>query len=339
MKKRVTWVETLEDGPEIEFYSEPIDGTVKQQKCGDRYVVGYLSQDFYPCNPMKEYDGQGTLYTYKQGVITDDNYAACRLGLISFADWHAGPEYDLDLDCVAEELVRRVKVAVEAEFPDWFADLQVEIGTDAWRTLDLIIDKHRGEWTGVEWDEEDDENIAEIFAKIGGLDIVNLEKKIWEECYEAGKIGDKLAIPVKYIDNNHGSGTTTIRIASLDTCNAVWVPDQCCLDNMGASPTYEQAEEYAKSVLSEYEKWCNGEVYGVCVEVFDENGEQVSEDSCWGHIGAEFAEETLDGEFTARCEREVEKYERDVRTQCGKQQAIEFSDFPLNEIACCLPTR
>lgn len=58
------------------------------------------------------------------------------------------------------------------------------------------------------------------------------------------------------------------------------------------SDLYRSAEKYADSVLEEYIKWCNGEVYGVVVETF-KDGEQVEEDACWGYIGHEYAEQTL----------------------------------------------
>lgn len=40
-----------------------------------------------------------------------------------------------------------------------------------------------------------------------------------------------------------------------------------------------------KAEVDEYGKWANGEVYGF--RVLDEDGEE--EDSCWGHIGLEWA--------------------------------------------------
>lgn len=66
------------------------------------------------------------------------------------------------------------------------------------------------------------------------------------------------------------------------------------------------AERYAEGILSEYAEWCNGNVYGCCVETFvnaeEDPGEpakweQESEDSCWGFIGSEYAERTLKEDF------------------------------------------
>lgn len=65
-------------------------------------------------------------------------------------------------------------------------------------------------------------------------------------------------------------------------------------------------EKYAKSVCSEYARWCSGEVFGCVVETFELTNagsedapefEQVIEDSCWGLIGLDYAIETLRSEF------------------------------------------
>lgn len=62
-------------------------------------------------------------------------------------------------------------------------------------------------------------------------------------------------------------------------------------------------EGYAEAVLSEYVSWCNGDVYGCCVETFqkvgdeDDDWESLGSDECWGFIGNEHAEQSLLDEF------------------------------------------
>lgn len=57
----------------------------------------------------------------------------------------------------------------------------------------------------------------------------------------------------------------------------------------------EHARRYAKPLIEEYNAWCNGEAYGVCVYVIDRlTGECIEEDECWGYIGTEYAESELD---------------------------------------------
>lgn len=68
----------------------------------------------------------------------------------------------------------------------------------------------------------------------------------------------------------------------------------------------EEAIKCAKQACDAFSDWGNGVCYGVCVEVFDGDGGQVAEDTCWGYIGSEHAEESLKMEFDATV-REWEK--------------------------------
>lgn len=68
------------------------------------------------------------------------------------------------------------------------------------------------------------------------------------------------------------------------------------------------ARHYAEGVLSEYSKWCSGEVFGCVVHIYDLQDEGDDEpswvqgsvevgDECWGFIGEEYAAEALASEF------------------------------------------
>lgn len=69
----------------------------------------------------------------------------------------------------------------------------------------------------------------------------------------------------------------------------------------------------SNSVLDEYSNWCNGEVYGYSVTIFDKKGEEINCDECWGFIGQKYAEEEkksvekhyVDKEFEAVQEKKV----------------------------------
>lgn len=73
----------------------------------------------------------------------------------------------------------------------------------------------------------------------------------------------------------------------------------------GGSPTAKQltwarnqmCKVYCKQFLEAYNSAISGDVYGCVVETFDENGETIDEDSCWGFLGSEYAEEALKSEF------------------------------------------
>jgi len=64
------------------------------------------------------------------------------------------------------------------------------------------------------------------------------------------------------------------------------------------------ADKYAQSCLDEYVKWCNGDCYGIVVETFTKEGDewvQAEEDTCWGFIGGEYAEQEMKREFDYAC--------------------------------------
>lgn len=72
----------------------------------------------------------------------------------------------------------------------------------------------------------------------------------------------------------------------------------------------EQAREYARSVANEYTMWCNGEVYGVVVNDYkkdlDGQWELTDEDSCYGFIGGDYAEEQMNETAKFHADRHVE---------------------------------
>lgn len=116
-----------------------------------------------------------------------------------------------------------------------------------------------------------------------------------------------------------------------DTASSLWVVEQPALKlrrcfevtaeafeyarSLGPGDVAWSAERYAKGVLDEYVSWCNGDVYGCVVEVFDFDPsaavtdieeaiadgdgewEQIEEESCWGFIGYDHALESLKTDF------------------------------------------
>lgn len=59
---------------------------------------------------------------------------------------------------------------------------------------------------------------------------------------------------------------------------------------------WHQAEIYAQQFLDTYNAIIGGRVYGCVVETFDLEGDQISEDACWGFVG-DYAEEALKAEY------------------------------------------
>lgn len=52
--------------------------------------------------------------------------------------------------------------------------------------------------------------------------------------------------------------------------------------------------EIARNLCDTYTSWCNGDVYGIVhVRLDPTTGEVLDEESCWGYIGSEYAEQTM----------------------------------------------
>lgn len=274
MKKHVTHIGETEDGMTYTVDIEPLDGTELIQQVGNRLVVAYLAQDYDPPNPMTDYDGQGTLYTKPQrrggGSITDDSSWGSYLGLTEDG------EHDLELDAVAEGCFQWFKAGFpEAKIVEWM--LKYDESPEA------VIDSAYGYWApdqnGFDLVDEDEAWIAGYADGLPKYDVV--AERIWAELYDAGKIGAFLAVPVDYTSNNHGPGTTSGYVTTVDNCNAVWVPDQDCIDNMAFTP--KDVEITQRMNLPGNNKWTVA-IKGIHEAQFDTFWEAIA------HVKANFAE-------------------------------------------------
>lgn len=133
---------------------------------------------------------------------------------------------------------------------------------------------------------------------------------------------DPLVVVLDYRD--YGSSGASYHIECLaaqfdydKTPKAVWVPDECLLEELKSLPESERSSKclvYAKQAIETMNLWLEGSVYGTVVEVFEDVGdecwESISQDSVWGHIGREWAEQSLkesvDSEVSERLSASVE---------------------------------
>lgn len=81
-----------------------------------------------------------------------------------------------------------------------------------------------------------------------------------------------------------------------------WVPDKCLLDQIASDVAKgkdrrAQCKLYAQQFLDTYNDIISGNIYGCVVQVHDLEGEQLSEESCWGFIGTDHAKNALLSEF------------------------------------------
>jgi len=98
---------------------------------------------------------------------------------------------------------------------------------------------------------------------------------------------------------------------------------------LGEDATTEQVEGSIRSELDEYGKWATGEVYGYVVERVDEDGNVLDDfDSCWGHIGDEWAAEAGSDALAYVIEDEGEKY-------AAAQAEIASDEAEIADLAAC----
>lgn len=320
---RTTTVEVDDIEVELEYNPEYFEPEI-MQPTPDTLVVGYLlhDDDGYYCNPLQNGYANGDLFTYGERVITDNDYAPHYLGLNSFqgrGNWrHRGSEMDRDTDQdgIFEKVCEKVTAAIKADedLSRWMVQCVMECDTPFEKLVEALVDDQLegSKYGQFDWSSEEDSDMISLLPSYE-----DLANKAWDELYAEGKIGEYLAIPVSYCYNAHGPGTTQIYTTSIDDCNAVWIPGKDAIENMDfrECKTYADklavADKYASSVLKEYERWCNGEVYGYVVETFrKEGGEYLREgdpESCWGFIGDEWAEEAMKEQMNWSAKRFTEK--------------------------------
>ncbi len=59
----------------------------------------------------------------------------------------------------------------------------------------------------------------------------------------------------------------------------------------------DAAKEMAASAAEVYTDWCNGNCYGYCIVVYNEDGDQTQDSTCGGFIGIDYAKSSLKEEF------------------------------------------
>lgn len=76
-----------------------------------------------------------------------------------------------------------------------------------------------------------------------------------------------------------------------------WDVSCCAIFVVPEDVSKERAVDYANAVLQEYTDWCNGQVFGVCLDIFNKTGNKVDDNACWGYIGYDHALESLKEEI------------------------------------------
>lgn len=338
---------------EVELEFEPVEGAdvlTHLSDDGKMLVVGYLVQDESPSDPLKDSEANGNIYTWNEGVITDDKGEMLRIfGL----EDRGVPDLDRGFDLIpyakpislcelAAEILYVDILRNPERLADWFKH-------ESWPQLGLKSRYFR-------WAINNQEKLfKELLDNYNGFfeeDVNALAVALYTTHWK--QIVGPYVVPMNYQSQSY----TIISPTSFDgdpddIPNCVWVADALAKENITPRPkgisiehfssdtspnTYavlekgtdilfkgaypecskwikdnlppttpddlrDAAERYSKAVAEEYANWCSGYVYGCVVQTFDlvddEWVKRDDYDSCWGHIGDEYAEEALKDEYFA----------------------------------------
>lgn len=312
MRSKTQHYEILMDGTEITLEYEAV-GEVHTRKVADKYVVAYLTLDGGGCYDDLIGDCMGYIYSSHR-FSGQHRQMQEALGLDDLWNPDTHTIYTKHFGKVVERYT--AKLFEKHELSELVAAFELESNADedsvrkaAYEDCDRARD-----WGDVVFYEDMHTVLSAMFQEPeyfpGDKDAIVLD------CYSHGSEWWSIA----------GKGEQ----CPWDTANGagVWVPDKCLreqLDNdeQKGKDRRKQAELYAEQLLELHNDIINGAVYGCIVQVHDENGACETIDSCWGYIGLARAEESLNEEwFEPTCEGIQEQYDRDVRTQCGRQQEL-----------------
>ncbi len=148
------------------------------------------------------------------------------------------------------------------------------------------------------------DDFVAIYARLKGEDLdgftcdTNILKDMWEEAAKQGKVGTPYAVPIEALYNG---GFREVPWDDDRKLDAVWIPDKELieeLDTVKIDERIQYAHNRFESAIDTYNKWAEGDCWGVTVDEFTRIGpneyERTENDSCWGFIGSDYAlEEAL----------------------------------------------
>jgi hypothetical protein len=321
MRRRTVITEDVE-GVDCDLTFEPCEwmDTFKGT-AGDKVVYGYCVQD----NDYRHVDDlmgdcMGKLYSFHRHADRSDQSA----GLEALGNDYEG---NANLDKVWEHhedeaTARYIKRVIEEHT---LSDIMAVLGegdedapSDEAAVSELLLQdsaNYNG-WAYVEYDSLMQAVLEEMWA---------------EPAYFPG---DKDAQLLACYDHSSqywslsGSGMQ----CRWDTSNqaGVWVPDECLRkqlddDEAKGEDRAANARKYCKQFLDSYNDIINGNVFGIVVEWFDEDGQSIDHDSCWCFVGGDHAEESLKESFDDHCASLQKEHDEAVRTQNGAQVEIPWT--------------
>ena len=149
------------------------------------------------------------------------------------------------------------------------------------------------------------DDFAALYARLKGEDLdgfccdSNILKEMWEQAALQGKIGTPYAVQLESL---YRGGYREVPWDDDRKIEAVWIPDKPLLDELNSYPVEQRAQrahDRFESVIEEYNKWAEGDCWGVTVDEFTRIGpneyERTENDSCWGYIDHDYALDEASG--------------------------------------------
>lgn len=278
------------DDVELELSSTPSDYLDQHiHTDGEWVLVGYCTDDNDgSCENPLDCDCYGEIHHHprsRYGSRDSDYYDA--VGCDSYGD----PRLDLIFDNHFQEAFKRWHAKlVDTRGVEWLRDeLRQEYDHEEGESDEQFVHdalyqdtNEYANWENVAYADDMRDVLEQMFGEPeffpGDIDAVLLDR------YEHGLCSYSVS----------GGGMQ----CRWDTSRgeAVWIPNEYLRSELekiaDPSERYKQAEKYAQQACDVYTDWCNGNIYGVCVDVFYK-GELHTDDACWGYIGSDHAEESL----------------------------------------------
>ena len=299
------------------------DPEIKEIITESYILLGYLVHDSDCQNPLESCDAMGVIHHHprsRYGSRDSDYYEV--LGLDNYGD----PSPDEDK---VQMLWRDRVMAIPSElfvFSEAFeapGPMQYPSSKSEPRPYNLVLQEMLAD------QEAGDYNLWQMaksawchysdFSVEAMEDIVSrIEEHMswdWEEVLQLCHTADVDAVLL----DRYEHGMCSYSVHSNGGCpwdtsrgEAVWVPDKYLRQELEQIPDPDerrkQAVKYANQACDIYTDWANGNSYGWVVGVFDKvDGGLVKEESCWGFIDDEYAEEELESTMKYYAEKYAQR--------------------------------
>ncbi len=294
-------IESVEDEISFEVDHPPaqhIESLVRQHPDG-RWIVGYLSHDDDCENPLESSDCQGKIYTCRRSD-SHQMHAGYQEALGLDPYWHRDPHSKPNplavlLDCYDHgNVVWALSGSVESrQFPDQRWDVAHYGGVwvpDAGALENIYMramqnnlpkEVHVGYHSQEPYGKDGQGYLNRILVRIKIGDALKTVQN-WQSKRRGAILSDEI--------NLRPQGYLSFRSAMQAAYRFLGLK----LDRREHQQRLrDAARAYATSVIEEYNRWLSGDCWGVCVETFDAEAQQIDSDACWGHLGEDYARQEL----------------------------------------------